>query len=128
MTDFTPAENARTLWDASLEVIREFKSSKVRDKNPYARPRILGQIITTIPPDTTEPEEIQLHYVYDGNLRDVNRTLAITPEGPKTLKYTNMHWGSADAEDEADQNETYGPTEHATLDWLGQLANCIREA
>jgi len=117
--EFTPLDDTKELWNAAIAELRVTEEGR--------RPRILGQLITTVPPETKEPEQITLHYDYDGAWHDVYRTLTITSNGPLSFRYQNLHWGAgAEAVDLNDEDYTYGPDDEATLHWISTLIKNLR--
>lgn len=116
--EFSPQQNTTELWDAALIAIQATKEGQ--------QPRLLGQDITTIPPNSRTPEQIIFQYNYDGPWRDVSRTLAFTAIGPVSYEYADYH--REEIGDGAEIDESYGPDAPETLDWLSDLAQSLRQA
>jgi len=127
MGEFTPQEDSELLWETALEAIKELAAEKRAGKaSQLAAAWVHGQWVSTVPAGSEQPEEISMHYDYDGNFRDVYRTLTLTAAGARSLHYSNIHWGSGEDEDPADQDYVFGPASPDTLDWMARLAADIR--
>jgi hypothetical protein len=112
--EFSPQENTREVWDAALSALQAAKDDE--------RPRLFGDRITTLPPDSKNPEQIVLQADHDGPWRDVRRTLALTALTPVSFRYEASYWDEPDE----DIDKSYEPDASETLEWLRILANNIR--
>jgi len=114
--EFSPQENTQEIWSAALNTLQNTEDGQ--------QPYLLGQKITTVPPNSRNPEQIILRHNYDGPWRDVRRTLALTALGPVSYQYSVFYEGSVDDSENID--ESYGADAPETLEWLSDVANDAR--
>jgi hypothetical protein len=110
--EYTPLQDNQEIWDGALAALRE-------ERTTY-----MGYDLKTVPPESTEPEEIHLIEDVDSRYKAGSRTLMIGENGPVGYKYDILSLADTEPEEIV---QDFAADDTQTLQKLGQLARRIRD-